>query len=183
MALVKKGCTDSEIAKFYGVSRITISRRKRKFGVCNNSIRLELLPNNLTDLQSEIVCGLLLGDGSIGRKKTLGSNCRFGFGQKHKNKEYVEHIYNILLPFSRPVYPTVRILRNKKHKGFQFSTTSHPIFTYLQSKWYTGKQKIVPSDLKLTWQTVAYWYMDDGCNHQKHRKKTITLATDCFTKK
>jgi hypothetical protein len=51
----------------------------------------------LTKEQKNIFCGHMLGDGWI----CCGEHNRFGLGQKEANKEWVEHAYNALQPFTK----------------------------------------------------------------------------------
>ena len=122
-------------------------------------------------------------------------NARFQFKQQLKNKEYVQFIKNILSQFSisnlkkdiqiKPIKIDNKWVYNHDVKngfyiGILFQTIAHPVFTELRNKWYQGNKKIIPKDLHLTWRTVAFWYADDGSNNNP--KKTISLATNCFSK-
>jgi len=136
--------------------------------------------------QKNILYGHMLGDGHI----CCGDNNRFGLSQKEANKEYVQHTYDKLYPFTKD---TKLSFREEKKSGkeykkefyysYYFRTITHPIFAVERLKWYVNNmpyaQKIVPKDLKLNWQIAAIWYADDGCNWQ--HKKWIRLSTESFS--
>jgi len=50
----------------------------------------------LSNLQHEIIIGLMLGD-LTAEKKNINSNTRLHFKQSFKNKEYIDHLYNIFV--------------------------------------------------------------------------------------
>jgi hypothetical protein len=47
---------------------------------------------------SEIIIGLMLGD-LYAERKNLNSNTRLQFKQSNKNKDYIDHLYNLFKEF------------------------------------------------------------------------------------
>jgi hypothetical protein len=146
----------------------------------------------LTEVQSEIIVGSLLGDGTI---KTGSSNCSFSKKQCAKYRNYIDWHHKVLNPYSSRIaefHSTERLVGDKgiiveRRKverylaGYSFWTHQHPVFTDLRHKWYPEGKKIVPPDIKLTPLTIAIWFCDDGNNSFSHREAKI--ATQSFTKK
>lgn len=157
-------------------------------------------PDSLSDIQQEIITGNLLGDGSIPFLRKNSANSCFRIIQKKENIEYVKSLFDIYRPYSngicegiirKPTQIDGKVYHDLEHWRGEYSqsctlyTMTHPVFTDLRKKWYTtldskGGRKIVPSDVKLTWRTAAFWACDDGCNVVKNTRSFI-LHTDCFT--
>jgi predicted DNA-binding protein YlxM (UPF0122 family) len=183
-----------EIADQLGVSKTAVLNAIERFEIdyerkCPTDFALYgHLPASLTQDQKEVLNGFMLGDGSIPCKNKDSDNVRnnrFSFGQKEINKEYVELAYEILSPFSTGMRRTTKVMNGKEFPSWMFRTSTHPLFTELREKWYLfpneiNSQKIIPDDLTLTWQTIAYWYADDGCNSRQN--KAIYLFSQSFTK-
>jgi predicted DNA-binding protein (UPF0251 family) len=130
--------------------------------------------------------GHMLGDGSI----ESGKN-RFSLGQKEANKEWVEHAYEALHPYTEGKkisfvkdFKNGKQFKKKVYCSYRFRTCLDPFFEKERLHWYESNlpfaQKIVPKELILNWELVATWYADDGCNWQSG--KWIILATQSFTK-
>lgn len=150
--------------------------------------RYKEYPLNFTCEQEDILNGNMLGDGCIPYMKKSRYNC-FSFEQCKTRGEYVKWVFGKLYPFTDR--SKIRIIIHDKRKwnkgiyeGVQFRTTSHPLFKELREKWYSEDipyaEKIVPSDLKLNWRTVAYWHADDGAIRKN--KKEIILCSQSFSK-
>ena len=161
--------TRNEAAEYFGVSLHTIARRLHEYGINATDCRMSVYPDALTERQTNMLIGWMLGDGCIPNVKK--KNFYFKFGQCPIRKGYVEYVHNMMMPFSYDV----------KYDGakYYFYTASLPIFTKLRSEWYEKDRKIVPASLKLNWEIVSFWFADDGCNYK--RKKRVILHTNGFT--
>lgn len=86
-------------------------------------------------LQKQVICGSLLGDGSIVKGKE-DRNCRFSEAHSVKQKEYLLFKYGILKPFSGKFieYP-----RKDGGKDVKFSTKAHQNFNYFRKLFYNEK--------------------------------------------
>ena len=133
----------------------------------------------LTDIQREILIGVLLGDASISLKdgKPVYS---VKFEQAIVNKEYIHHLYSIFEPFAG------QIPLEYKDKSIWFRTYRHVCFKYYYDTFYFGvnNKKKVPKNIAklLTARSLAYWYMDDGSMDQVavDRYVQICLHTQGF---
>lgn len=193
----RKDHTPLETANEFGVSPSTLVG----WGVVGPEAEKRLLcPNVLTLEQEEAITGNLLGDGSIVYIKNDNQNVAFRIGQRIDRAEYLQGLYEIYNPFScnicesesrKPSKINGKINHDLEHWNGEYCystvmyTVTHPIFTNLRHKWYkdpyTKKSlKIVPSDIHLTWRTVANWMCDDGSNYPQKGKKSLSLYTDCF---
>nr|QGI24135.1 LAGLIDADG endonuclease [Conidiobolus sp.] len=121
---------------------------------------------------SEILIGILLGDGHI-QQRSLKGNSRLMYTQSDKHKEYFDHVYNIFKDYCNkdyiPKMGTKRI-SEKVYKHYTFATLSLPCFNDYRKIFYNieGK-KIIPENIieLLTPVSLAYWIMDDGSKHGK----------------
>jgi hypothetical protein len=200
IALYRKEHSAAETAQKFGVHECTI----RRWGIYSeNYEKLQNCPNQLTDLQVEVLTGNLLGDGSLTHLKK-GRQSNFTLAQKSTRLEYVEWLQQTYGPFSYEVVSgktrkPINILNKINHQienwigeycyRCGFYTVAHPVFTFYRKKWYKEPDvkrspKVIPDDLKLTWQAAAIWTCDDGSNHveKKYNNKHIVLHTESFTK-
>jgi len=189
------------------ISRTREVNNKRRFEdsikkVSKNKSLINALKND------PVINGVLLGDGSITkRKKAYGNqnldnhHCPFKVEQNwFRNylpelKKYLEREYHDELV---AIWPRFKIgflkhsarsdARSKDiHHEMYLQTTTHPAFTILYNIWYSNRDKIVPPHIEhLDATTVAWWYMGDG-GRGKHddgkniKKAQIELATHSFT--
>lgn len=131
---------------------------------------------SLTDRQTQILIGSLLGDAYI---HPLGKIC---FEQSSIQQEYLLWKY---AEFKNLAYPKIaQVARLDKRSGNQtFSCRFflRQIFRSWREVWYLGGHKRLPIDLDkwFTPLTLAVWYMDDG-----HLEKGVVplFASESFTK-
>jgi hypothetical protein len=192
----------AETAIEYGLSCSSMQNFLSKYSVFGKATvhRLQC-PDKLSQRQEEIFIGNMLGDGSLSYLKpgTNGNSC-FRICQKLDSSEYVQGLQQIYEPFSsaygkketrKPSTMNGMICHDIKHWNGKYLASSflytvcHPLFTEYRKKWYKdpyvkNSQKIVPLDLKLTWQTAAIWMCDDGSNHCS-RSRNLMLHTESFT--
>jgi len=133
----------------------------------------------LTDRQHQIIVGNLLGDGSICKS---GKSAYFSIAQSRAHKEYIDWLYEELLPFSRAVSEISSTDKNgKEFYGNCLQTISTPEFLEYNNLFYPDDIKIVPKYInsRLTDLSLAIWFMDDGGNDKDAR--TSCLCTNGFT--
>lgn len=141
----------------------------------------------LTSIHS-MLCGKLLGDGSITQQ--AGRKPRFAFNHAAKDKEwcfYCYHSLNPYIPLSPPAYK--RSMDSRIKKGFSESyyvqSKSNPLITTLRSIWYPDNKKSLPHDYisrHLDALALAWWYQDDGhLKKENEIPRKIILSTESFT--
>lgn len=148
--------------------------------------RYEQYPNKFSEEQVDLIVGTLLGDSYI--PNTKGRYHCIGFEQSVVKKDYVEHVFEHLLPFT--IKSSVKHTLNDKRKWgkgiyetCRFRSSSHPLFTEFRKEWYDEEGiKVLPNNLHLNWRRVSYWFADDGHNRNKGRKEII-LCSESFTEK
>lgn len=186
------GKTYKEIEKQYNISTVTIGKlidgvifenctrpkNIKEIGRRRNGTGFSPCIDHVIPIQEqiEIINGSMLGDGTIVEGYFSKSQCP-------ENKEYLDHLFNKLKPFSNTiseVYKDTEIVDinngNKIYKKvdrylalYQFRTYTHPYFKSLRELWYPYGKKIVPSNIELTPLTICIWAMDDGFNYKKGR--------------
>ena len=138
----------------------------------------------LTNLQREILVGLMLGDGHL-ETQNKGRTYRLKVEYSIKNREYCQHVYEtfrdwVLTP------PREKSINSRGHlsSNIAFSTVSHGAFRFYAQQFYQDGKKKVPSriDKLLTPRGLAYWYMDDG-SMKSNQSKGVVLNTQGFQRK
>ncbi len=136
---------------------------------------------------SDIIIGLLLGEGHI-QKRTFKGNSRFIYGQSSLRKHhlnYFNHILELFVPFlSEEFKLKEKSFLNKKtnirYRSVNFTTLSFPCFNYYKNLFFNSDNiKIVPSNIQnlLSPIGLAYWIMVDG----SIQNKGLHLNTYGFT--
>lgn len=171
LTLFMRNHSNKEAAKHFGVSTSTVERKLRKLGLCYYDLKYGDLPKNINDTQREIVTGTLLGGATISRKNNFYSTT-----QRSDKKDYIDHIANVLQPFT---ISCKEVNRSDGCFSCQMRTITSPIFKNLRNIWYKDRKKIVPNDIVLTPRILSYWYCDDG--YLLAKRKRIELATNGFS--
>lgn len=139
----------------------------------------------LSPLQNEILIGLMLGD-LTAERRNINSNTRLHFKQSLKNKDYIDHLYEIFKDFCGSLPKTMskfdsRPNKMKTYEAIKFQTLSLPCFNIYRDIFYDlNGIKFIPQNLEelLTTRGLAYWIMDDG-----YKSKTgIYISTESFKK-
>lgn len=132
----------------------------------------------LTQLQQDIIVGLLLGDGSLEFNGFKGS--RLQIKQCESKKEYVFWLYRQLA-----CYVKTPPKQRPDTLQWYFSTRSLRELECYRNIFYVDRIKIVPSniqDMFLSPVTLAVWFMDDGSlDFREKYHYSFTLSTDSFT--
>lgn len=111
----------------------------------------------MTAQEIEFVEACLLGDGTLSRS---GKHFRLRIEHSVRQASYVEWKYQRLqrLCVSPPRYLA-------KHGSVRFGTVGHPRLSVMRQVWYPDRKRI-PSTFRLTPESLAIWFMDDGTRHE-----------------
>ncbi len=124
----------------------------------------------ISPCQKDIIVGTLLGDASMRRNKG-NPIYAIKFEQGIKNKEYIEHLYQVFESYCGTVPKERFIDKEKTLKSIGFTTYRHDNFIFYYNYFYEiqGNKtvKVIRKDIHkfLTPKAVAYWFMDDGTYH------------------
>lgn len=129
--------------------------------------------------QSQILDGLLIGDGYIPQKQHL-----FYFGQCLRNREYVVYVARQLgIPVERVKdrsrKPDART--GQVYECSELRTLSHPYFARLRERWYRDGKKVVPNNLRVSREFLLHWFLCDGACSVIRGSAHMMLCTDSFT--
>lgn len=128
---------------------------------------------SLTEEQSSVIIGSLLGDGAMRCK----SNALLEINHCLEQKEYVDWKYKKLYNLVKTA-PKSRN-GNGKRVAYRFTTRSLPELTKFYCWFYQEGNKEIPGHLNLNPLTLAVWFMDDGSKS----RKAIYLNTQQFSLK
>ncbi len=135
----------------------------------------------LTDLQREILVGLLLGDACL-ETQNRGRTYRLKIEHSVAQAEYVQHLYEVFRDWvlQEPQIKSQRIAGTVYQKLW-FTTVSHGAFRFYAQQFYRNGTKVVPKLIHrlLTARGLAYWFMDDGSIKSK-QSKGVLLNTQGF---
>src|ERR1700722_419777 len=120
-----------------------------------------------TEQQSNILTGLMLGDGNLD-KKLKGKNATLQIHRSQEDLDYLIYQKSVFDQFITPAgicqyetdYDCNGIIKTNKQCSFR--THAHPLFTELWKKWYVNKVRQLPNDLELNREIIAHWFCDDG---------------------
>jgi len=114
---------------------------------------------SLTQFQTSVVIGSLLGDGYLriipGRRDAF-----LEMNHSLRAKEYVDWKFNILKNICIS-QPKAR-LGNGGRIAYRFFTRQHPELSSLYQMFYRNKKKFIPPELVLDPEILSIWFMDDG---------------------
>ena len=138
---------------------------------------------SLTPYLKSVLIGLLLGDGWIEcRAENRSINARLGLKQSIIHINFALTVFNLFSTFcgSLPILTTGFKNGNIFH-SISFKTRGLPCFTYFYSQFYVNKIKLIPADLLINFDAVAFafWIMSDG----SYEKGGLILCTDSFSLK
>lgn len=135
----------------------------------------------LNAIQREVLIGILLGDANL---QTFNGGTTYRLRILQKNKNYVEHLYNIFKDFVTT--PPKEISTKKGETRWYFNTKTFSCFRFYGCQFYDRKgKKKIPKLIHrwLTPRALAYWFMDDGSAKWKNKSIAVRFSTDCFSKK
>lgn len=132
---------------------------------------------------SQIMTGILLGDGSL-VKKYVGGGTYLKHAQGLVHWPYLLHLFKVfkdagLVRMDDPSWGKDIGPQGQIYHWAQFSTVSLISWNSLYTLWYPNGVKVVPSNIfdLLTPIAMAYWFMDDG----GWTGKGIHINTNGFT--
>lgn len=181
--LYNKGLNDKDIAEIMGISDSSIFRWRHEMNL--EAHKYHKLAQNkgieLTDDNIQILCGTLLGDGSLQyyekhRFKAPIFKCDHG----PKQKEYAEQLVKDFSNLKPTLHKYERIDKRNNHLYITYCVklpVNPCLFQLYNLLYINGKKTITKEFLQyFTIKSLAYLYMDDGYADQK----TAYICTDNF---
>ncbi len=125
----------------------------------------------LTDVQREVLVGVLLGDAHL-ETRNNGRTYRVKFEYSARQSQYADHLYEI---FKEWILTPPQLKQDRTHNNIWFQTVSHPAFRFYAHQFYDEKRKCVPKLIHrfLAERSIAYWFMDDGSIKSRESKGVI----------
>jgi hypothetical protein len=125
----------------------------------------ELLPPSFSPNISQIMIGIMLGDGYIQLGKT--GKARLHIEGYTKNLAYITHLYDFFSIYCLSGISTGKRIDKKTDKIYsasRFVTRELPHFLFYHNLFYLNSKKIVPLNITdiFTSISLSYWAMDDG---------------------
>jgi len=160
------------LAKLYYRDKLSLTEISKLFGATKGAVRLKLVRNGfrlrslseaqalkanyieLSESLTELLDGLLLGDGNIALRE---KSCCYQHTDKHYG--YLEWLSDKLWSFGLEQSGRIR----KCSRGYQFRTRYYRTLMKVRKRWYSidGIKKI-PEDLFLSPTVLKYWFISDG---------------------
>lgn len=168
--------TQKEIAIRYNVSRASVQRLQKKFGLVVLSDYERRYPKQISKVQKEVLLGSILGDDCIYPFESA-NYCRLLCCHSLSQKEYIQMKFEIWKNFCHS--ERVTFTNRKDGPRYIFSTGGHPDFDEIHRLVYVGKSKtITRAHLEqLTPISLAFWFQDDG---SRCKNQGLALHTNCF---
>ncbi len=138
-------------------------------------------PTKLSNRQTAIVVGSLLGDGCL-EKRESGVRLRLDHSSKQKSYLLWKHkeLQNIAGKILKVSY--YHKVHKKSYENYRFSTFSNELLALFWRKFYPHGKKVIPSDIEILLRdplALAIWFMDDG--YKRNDCNALRLSTDSFT--
>ena len=143
-------------------------------------------PTTLTSIQSDVLTGLMLGDGCLSIRKQCVSP-RLTIRRQLRDLPYLQWQFDIFRNMCSDKAVLLGSTFDKRYdKTYQWCNLESryiPAFLPVQKKWYPVKKKIVPSDLALNPMIISVWLGDDGSIKIVNEQRiNIRFHTQGFTK-
>jgi hypothetical protein len=135
----------------------------------------------LSDVQREMLVGILLGDACL-ETQNAGRTYRLKVEQGMAHADYVRHLYEMFRDWVlSPPRPKQGQTRGVTTIKLAFQTVSHEELRRFGELFYREHRKIVPDKIEdlLTARAVGYWYMDDGST-KSNESKGVLFNTHAF---
>ena len=135
----------------------------------------------LSDVQREILVGILLGDACL-ETQNAGRTYRLKIEQGIAHADYVQHLHSVLRDWVlSPPRPKQGQTRGVTTLNLAFQTVSHTELSLYGELFYRNRRKIVPEPIGelLTDRGLAYWFMDDG-SMKSSESKGVLFNTHAF---
>jgi len=145
---------------------------------------LDRLYEETIDLFDPAITGMILGDGRVDVFKNKSPHSTLKLLQRKKNKDLCE---DLVFNFVRTgLYGSLNVYSQYGQSyGWHVMSKTCWYFGKLRKMWYDKNGKIVPKNIVITLETVAYWFMCDGSEYWNNKKTkdylTITFGTYGYT--
>ncbi len=136
----------------------------------------------LSDVQREVLVGILLGDACL-ETQNAGRSYRLKIEQGIAHADYVQHLYLVLRDWVlSPPRPKQGQTKGVTTLNLAFQTVSHLELSLYGQLFYRERRKIVPDNIGelLTARGLAYWFMDDG-SMKSSESKGVLFNTHAFS--
>jgi hypothetical protein len=177
-------CSTHKIGTELGVGGITVHRwlkyykipTRKVYAACRVRSRLDLIKDELTEEEEQVIRASLLGDGGLytSNEKTA----YFMEGHGIEQEPYLKWKQ----AFLTRINPVIRRCLSKKTGKLECAlrTGSFECLEKIRKEYYLKEKRITRSILdKLTPLGLAIWHLDDGYLNEHGRG--IRLSTCCFT--
>lgn len=179
--------TNRAISQKLGVSGGTVSRLRKQHNVPIISRYARLQFNAISDIQQQVLRGIIISDGSV--KKVRNLPARICFSQCSANKEFFDWCCSFLQEYiSKISVKPARCSmfgqqRLNRSTSYIFRTHRHPMFNQYYFMFYdtNGHKRISSNVFNVQYFTpimLAVWFMGDGHSTSEPR---VFLSTECFT--
>jgi len=143
--------TETEIGNQFGLGQVAVGRLRKKWGIrsMTKGERAGLGFPTLTDEQTQVLIGSLLGDGHL--SSTGGISARFSEGHSMVQAAYTDWKGNILTPFTTKFFKTLKREKEKNFESWWFVTTTCPQFRPFYDLFYPipERKKVFPANLPM----------------------------------
>jgi hypothetical protein len=124
---------------------------------------------NLTDIEKEILDGIMVSDGCLTSTTAISARLSLGF-------KYSETLDDIKIALPSIIFGTTNI--SKSGKSFHNKSKMYGDLLLENKRWYVNGKKIIPNNFNLTPTSCYWWFIGDGYNTNGN----IYLCTDSYTK-
>ena len=134
--------------------------------------------------KDNVFLGLMLSDAHIRKIRTMTGKSSLEIKQTAKRKAFLEAIQDHFEKIKLSSKITPEYVANKKYPQNMLFTPSIIEIGNERKRWYPNGIKIVPRDLKLNGEILAWWIMGDGSSERTGKDNNsikVTLYTNSFT--
>jgi len=121
-----------------------------------NKLQEEQIP-----LFHPVITGIMLGDGTIDKIKYKNNHSRLKLLQRKKSKDLNEDLLSQLCMLNL-CGTMLKYFQYGQFYGYETFSRTCWYFGKLEQIWYDNRTKIIPKNIILTNEAVAYWFMCDG---------------------
>jgi len=131
---------------------------------------------NISNLEIEVLDGILLADASLDGKSKVSSRITYGCKFKETLEEVVASFKSIKFGNVFEYTSKPHKITKKQYTGFFLKSNSYFDLLKQRARWYKNK-KIIPHDVRITPTSCFWWFIGDGyCNYAN-----VILCTECFS--
>lgn len=138
----------------------------------------EAYPNAL---QSSLLCGIMLGDGSIPSMGKRGARGYMKVSHAIDQAEWVRIQYCALKGLGlNPISVDNYEIKDNRQKQMHFSTKATAFWADWRTLWYDQNRRVAPREFiesRFSVPMLAAWYLDDGCVDRSKGNSLARLAT------